>query len=473
MLFSFKHAREAAPIHARPASADVLSVRQLSLARRWRIALVGLAAVAAVAISSAPASAQVVPATATHGGIGFVPAFGYAKAHNFDCSGGTSTCALLTYHAGGPVQHGQKLYSIFWVPSGYYMPASYKAAINQYINDFVTLDYGPGTDYSVAQQYSDTSGPGGAKRFVPYALSLGGTFTDTAAYPSNGCSDSQNSKATKVCLTQSQMASQISSFVAAHSLPKGQNVQYLLFTPFNVGSCFDGTSTSCAYTQYCAYHSYIGSTTSPTTQIIWANQPWEFRENGCDLEYMGYGAGYASGSAVDPEVSTLSHEIIETMTDVNLNAWYDASGSEIGDKCAYNYNGSATATFTGVPNNGLGYYNQTANGDQYLMQDQFSNRNSNGSTTGCVSKDTDTQPVVSISPATATHGLSQTYTATVTDPAGLAYIVWNFGDGTASVTTTTATTTHTYATAGTKTLTAIVTDKHGNEKKVLKTITVS
>ena len=439
---------------------------------RWRSVLIALAAIAALAISSAPAGAQVVPASSTHARIGFVPTLGYSKAHSFDCAGGASTCAHLTYHS-GPVQHAQKLYPIYWVPSGYYMPASYKAAMNQYIADFSLLDYTAGTDYSVAQQYYDTSGPAGAHRFVPYALSLGGAFTDTAAYPASGCSDSQNSTATKVCLTGAQESAEVSKFVAAHSLPKGQGVEYLLFTPFNVGSCFDSSSSSCAYTQYCAYHSFIGSTSSPTTQIIWANQPWEFRENGCDLEYMGYGVGYASGSSADPGISTLSHEVIETMTDVNLNAWFDASGSEIGDKCAYNYNGTGQVSFTGLANNGLGLWNQAANGDEYLMQDQYSNRNSNGSTTGCVSKDTDTQPSATINPATATHGVSQTFTATVTAPAGLAYINWTFGDGTATVQTTGASASHTYATAGTKTLTAIVTDTHGNEKKVLKTITVS
>jgi PKD repeat protein len=90
-----------------------------------------------------------------------------------------------------------------------------------------------------------------------------------------------------------------------------------------------------------------------------------------------------------------------------------------------------------------------------------------------VSKDTDTQPSATINPATATHGVAQTFTATVTAPAGLAYINWTFGDGTATVQTSGASATHTYATAGTKTLTAIVTDNHGNEKKVVKTITVS
>ena len=47
--------------------------------------------------------------------------------------------------------------------------------------------------------------------------------------------------------------------------------------------------------------------------------------------------GYANGSAIDPEVGVFSHELIETMTDPNLNAWDDSSGNEIGDKCAYIY----------------------------------------------------------------------------------------------------------------------------------------
>src|SRR5690242_6748390 len=33
-------------------------------------------------------------------------------------------CAPLTYH-NGPVQHSSAVYAFFWVPSGYYMPASY------------------------------------------------------------------------------------------------------------------------------------------------------------------------------------------------------------------------------------------------------------------------------------------------------------------------------------------------------------
>jgi len=37
----------------------------------------------------------------------------------------------------------------------------------------------------------------------------------------------------------------------------------------------------------------------------------------------------------EPDVRT--HEQIEAATDPLLNAWYDASGQEIGDKCAWNF----------------------------------------------------------------------------------------------------------------------------------------
>ena len=68
--------------------------------------------------------------------------------------------------------------------------------------------------------------------------------------------------------------------------------------------------------------------------------------------------------------------------------------------------------------------------------------------------------------------MATTFTAHVTDPAGINLISWTFGDGVSS-TTTAATVSHTYATAGAKKMTVIVTDGHGNTKKVALTITAS
>jgi hypothetical protein len=435
---------------------------------KWRGGLGVAVAALAIGLSAAPAGAVVVRATSSHGPISYMRTPQAAAA--FAC---TTTCGALTYH-GGPVQHGEQLISIYWGPTGHYIGATYKAGINQWLNDFAAGNYGASNVFSVAQQYYDTSGSGGAKRFVGYNLINGGYINDADVYPPSGCTFSGLS----VCLTDAQLRTEIQHIVSTRGLPTGPNVQYLLFLPYQVGQCFDTASTQCfAYGNtsnsiYCGYHSYIGS---GSTQIVFAAMPFLYKAAGCDAN-AAFKLGYANGSSIDTEVGILSHEIIETMTDVNLNAWLGAGGNadEIGDKCAYNYNGTTYGSSSGLLNNGMGFYNQVGAGDDYLMQTEFSNRNSNGSTTGCVNRDTDTQPTVtSVSPSSATPGTPTLYTATVSDPAGLAYVTWNFGDGTASVLTTGSSLSHTYATAGTKTQTLIVTDAHGNEKKVVHTVTVS
>lgn len=447
------------------------------LGLRWRSLLIAAGALFVLALGTAPAYAKLAPATKLHSKISYVPAFGTMGANSAACGNGQN-CSPITYHSGGIVQHTERLVPIYWVPAGDSIPAQFELDVNNWIKHFAGLDYTPNSVFSATQQYYDLSGPGGAKRFVPDGLTYGSSYVDTDPYPASGCTDQQNSVNTTYCFTQSQEASEVQSFVSTHHLTTGRGVEYLLFTAQDVGSCFDSTSSTCAYTAYCAYHSSLNSS-SASGEIVWANEPWEYQVTGCDLQYMGYGAGYPSQSQADPEFSTLSHEISETMTDLNGNAWFDASGNEIGDKCAYNYNGSAVASWTGLNNNGFGYYNQVAGGTDYLMQYEFSDENSNGSTTGCVGKIVDKQPTITgVTPTTATRGTAQTFTAQgVTTPAApLAYITWSFNDGTAPVTTTTTSVSHTYPTttsAGTKKLVMIVTDGRGNEKRLIKSITVS
>ena len=130
--------------------------------------------------------------------------------------------------------------------------------------------------------------------------------------------------------------------------------------------------------------------------------------------------------------------------------------------------GSGTS---GLKSDGLGLYNQTAAGDFYLMQTEFSNQNSNGSSTGCVGKDTDTQPTVTITitPNPPVHGSSTTVHGDVTDPAGVNKV----SGPSATVDRPPGNpVNHTYAAAGTDSVTVTVTDGHGNEKRVVQTVTV-
>ena len=118
-------------------------------------------------------------------------------------------------------------------------------------------------------------------------------------------------------------------------------------------------------TQYCAYHGH-------------------FTWNGNDVKYavMPYNATYPSactdGTGISPtsdfaaaaEVNTLAHETEETMTDEDLNAWYDNRGYENADKCAWNFG----TTHSGA----TGTYNQTMGGVNWMIQMNWLNANSGG-----------------------------------------------------------------------------------------------
>ncbi len=440
------------------------STKGRGLGRRLRVAVLLAGVLAAAAWGVAPRGvAAAPPAKAAQTKVHFFPSTTYEKTHPTSC---TTDCSLMTFH-GGTVQHGELDYLIFWTPSGYYMPSAYRNGLNTWMSEVAASDYQAGNQFSVAQQYYDNSGPGSSKNFVPYAITNGGIIVDTDALPASGCTDS----GTTACINDTQIRTEIQNVVTAHKLPQNANTEYILFTPLKVGSCFTSANTSCAYTSYCGYHSYFTGTTG---QIVYANMPWSYSVSGCDVN-PAFSTGYANGSAIDPEVGVFSHELIETMTDPNINAWYDGSGNEIGDKCAYIYGSGGYGSMTGLANNGLGYWNINLSGDEYLLQQEFSNFNSNGTTTGCVKTDSDTQPTftVTISPNPPVHGSSATFTANVTDPYGINRVVWYFGDSTNATVFGSGVTHHTYATAGTKTLQAIVTDGHGNEKRLIETITVS
>ena len=122
-----------------------------------------LVALAALAVCAAPAGAVV--ANTAGGRISYLPlneaSPGSTAAPGSALAPGGATVPSgeppLTYH-GGPVMHEQTAYAIFWVPSGYSLPAGYGAAIESYFEN-VAADSRRSTNvYSVGAQYTDGSG---------------------------------------------------------------------------------------------------------------------------------------------------------------------------------------------------------------------------------------------------------------------------------------------------------------------------
>ena len=326
---------------------------------------------------AAPAGAVVQFDSAVHRTFGVIPAIGQrggvagssraaAARAGFSC---VSACTPLQYN-GGPVQHGEKVYLLFWAPANYSpaFPASYETGMGTWVADLAAANGTAGNPISINTQYYDLSGPGGTKSYVPYSIQNGGALTDTNAYPPNGCNRGIT------CLTDAQIRSQLSTYIVANSLPTGIDVEYFVLTPQGVNSCFDTSGTSCSYSNFCGYHSTM-SVSSNT--ITYADMPWAYNVSGCDVN-NAFATGYPNSNFIDPVVSVFSHELSETMTDPLVgNGWVDSSGNEIGDKCAYTYGAAGYGSTTGMNNNGGGYWNVQLGGDVYLLQQEYDNQINN------------------------------------------------------------------------------------------------
>jgi hypothetical protein len=416
------------------AAGGQVATRRIDMSKTSRLRV---AAFAALALASVPATALGAESSATGPKpLGTTKPIGTIVAN---------AAAPLTYH-GGPVLHSNKPYAIYWIPAGRVIPKSFQGSANNFFTNLAADSFKNTNAYSVEEQFGDSAG------FVTSDVAFGGSTVDTTPLPANGCSY----PTVAVCLTDAQLQTEINNVITAKGWPRGTAGRapiYFLFTPPNVGSCFDSTATSCAFRDYCAYHSFFGTGTGTT---IYANHPFLYKWSGCDP------VNSPNGDSFDAVASAVAHEHRESMTDPLLNAWFDSSGNEGSDKCNFNF-GAA------LGNNGIGNYNQIINGDQYWQQMEWSNRG-----LVCLQKSNNTDPVASftVSPASPTHGVAATLTATASDPDGIKNYQWTFGDGTSTGLLTTPSVTHTYTTAGVKSVQLVVYDNQGSSVRVTKSITV-
>ncbi len=132
---------------------------------------------------------------------------------------------------------------------------------------------------------------------------------------------------------------------------------FILYTSSGEGSRFDSGSSSCAYLQYCAYHSYF---TNGKTPVVYGNVPYG-DPNICQVSSTPSPNG---DPPADTATTAAIHELTESMTGPELNAWYATGGSEIGDLCTFDY-----CTNTWDSNQA----NQMWNGHFYELQQMFDN----------------------------------------------------------------------------------------------------
>lgn len=259
-------------------------------------------------------------------------------------------------YQGGPVMTGSvTTYAIFWLPASgklqngnpTSMSAHYQTVQKNLLGDYPAH----GIDNNNTQYYQIV---GTVTTYIQNKGSLGGSYVDTSAYPASGCNDSATPGN---CITDAQIQTEIQNVMTLKGWTGAINKMFLLFTSSGEGSCVDSTSTSCAYVQYCAYHSYFLSGTTP---VIYGNEPY-----GNTSVCQAPGIPSPNGDPIaDTAATSASHELSEAITDPEGSAWYTASGYEIGDLCAYNY---------GVNTWDSAKANQMWNGRFYELQQEYDN----------------------------------------------------------------------------------------------------
>jgi outer membrane protein assembly factor BamB len=260
----------------------------------------------------------------------------------------------LIYNGGPVMQTTSTTYAIFWEPptlqdnTPTQVSSTYNALLERYFNDI-----GGSGVYANNTQYSDTSGS------IIDSSTFGGAYIDTSAYPASACSDQITPND---CLTDAQIQAEVAKAMTANNWTSGLTHMFFVFTSQGEGSCFDGTSTSCAFTQYCAYHSYFNDNNNQP--VIYANMPY----TGTALDACGVTTSPNNDYDADSTINVTSHEHMEAVTDPLLNAWYDSQGYEIGDKCAWNFGSTSLDD---------GSANVQWNNDYYVVQQEWSNQISN------------------------------------------------------------------------------------------------
>lgn len=285
--------------------------------------------------------------------------------------------ALLEYH-GGPVMSSNTNYAVYWDPAGApSYPAGYQTGIDRWFEDLAHDSGGLQNTDSVLAQYGDTAGEHAA-----YLSYFGGELIDTDPYPADGCA------AAAICLTDDQIRAELTHYVEARSLPVDLRHEYFLLTPPGVESCLEAAGKSCSagtkHAVYCSYHSYIALSNGT---LVYANTPYMDGTN-CDT-----GEEHPNGDASDATLGGgLVHEHSESVTDPELNAWYDSKGNEVADKCRTLKVSTEFGEPLGQAPDGADY-NQVIDGDLYWYQQEWSNEAG-----GCVQRVAQRPAITKMSP---------------------------------------------------------------------------
>ena len=148
-------------------------------------------------------------------------------------------------------------------------------------------------------------------------------------------------------LSGSSILSIVNGAISSGQLSSDPNGIYLVLTS---GDCNEDEFC----TQACGWHTYDSN-----SNLIygWVGNPESLCPNSCGVRSVSPN----DNPGADAMASIVAHELAEAASDPHIDAWFDASNQENGDKCAWNFGTTDTAS------NGADY-NIVVNGYGYLIQ---------------------------------------------------------------------------------------------------------
>jgi hypothetical protein len=223
----------------------------------------------------------------------------------------------MIYH-GGPVLHAAGTAAIFWGSSwnNSTFAGDKIAGIDSFFSGF------GGSEYArTSNEYSD-----GAGNITPNSI-YAGHVIDSAPLP-------------RRALSTSSAVAEVCKITANKPDP---NTTYFIYTASGAGRV-----------NYCAWHSWGACSNGSLVQVAYI--PNLDGIAGCDPGDTS--TGNSQGLAAIANVT--AHELLESITDPRGTAWFDNSGGENGDKCAWAF----------PPGDGVSSF---VNGTKWKLQMEWSN----------------------------------------------------------------------------------------------------
>jgi Phosphate-induced protein 1 conserved region len=236
----------------------------------------------------------------------------------------------IGYH-GGPVMNAPTPYLI-WYGNWNQSNGSDNAAGQQIVRDFI---HGVSSSnyYVTNASYAGVSG----------MLNTGGLGNGA-----NGSQEINDAYSQGTSLSDAQIALVVSKAIASGLGGGDANGIYFVLTSSDVNE----SSGFC--TKYCGWHTRSSTISSASGKDI--KYAFVGNANRCLNACAAQTVGPNGNAGVDGMVSVVAHEMEESNTDPDLNAWYNHKGSEDADMCAWTFGSHQTLLPGGA------YYNMTLPG---------------------------------------------------------------------------------------------------------------